>query len=33
MAKRTNYTAQEVVALCLTYMNSDHVKFVNKAYE
>ncbi|HZK22605.1 MAG TPA: bifunctional (p)ppGpp synthetase/guanosine-3',5'-bis(diphosphate) 3'-pyrophosphohydrolase [Atopostipes sp.] len=33
MAKRTNYTAQEVIALCLTYMNSDHVKFVNKAYE
>ncbi len=32
MAKRTNYTAQEVIALCLTYMNSEHVKFVNKAY-
>lgn len=33
MAKKTNYTAQEVIALCLTYMNSEHVKFVNKAYQ
>lgn len=33
MTKRTNYTAQEVIALCLTYMNSEHVKFVNKAYQ
>lgn len=33
MSKKTNYTAQEVVALCLTYMNSEHVKFVNKAYQ
>ena len=32
MTKKTNYTAQEVIALCLTYMNSEHVKFVNKAY-
>ncbi|HLR92027.1 MAG TPA: bifunctional (p)ppGpp synthetase/guanosine-3',5'-bis(diphosphate) 3'-pyrophosphohydrolase [Atopostipes sp.] len=33
MTKKTNYTAQEVIAMCLTYMNSEHVKFVNKAYE
>lgn len=33
MTKKTNYTPQEVTALCLTYMNSEHVKFVNKAYE
>jgi GTP pyrophosphokinase len=33
MTKKTNYTAQEVIALCLTYMNSEHVKFVNKAYQ
>ena len=33
MTKKTDYTAQEVIALCLTYMNSEHVKFVNKAYE
>ena len=33
MSKKTNYTAQEIVALCLTYMNSEHVKFVNKAYQ
>jgi len=33
MPKKTNYTAQEVIALCLTYMNSEHVEFVNKAYE
>ena len=33
MSKKTNYTAQEVIALCLTYMNSEHVKFVNKAYQ
>ena len=32
MSKKTNYTAQEVIATCLTYMNSEHVKFVNKAY-
>src|SRR5699024_4518484 len=33
MTKKTDYTAQEVIALCLNYMNSEHVKFVNKAYE
>src|SRR5699024_12827851 len=33
MTKKTDYTAQEVIALCLTYMNSEHVKFVNKADE
>lgn len=33
MSKKANYTAQEVIAICLTYMNSEHVKFVNKAYE
>lgn len=33
MAKHVDYTAQEVIALCLTYMNSEHVKFVNKAYK
>lgn len=33
MTKKTNYTPQEITALCLTYMNSEHVKFVNKAYE
>lgn len=33
MAKKINYTAQEITAQCLTYMNSEHVKFVNKAYQ
>lgn len=33
MSRRANYTAQEVIAICLTYMNSEHVKFVNKAYQ
>ena len=28
-----NYTPQEVIALCLTYMNSEHVAFVKKAYD
>lgn len=32
MTRKVDYTAQEVIALCLTYMNSEHVKFVNKAY-
>ncbi|SFH67763.1 RelA/SpoT family protein [Pisciglobus halotolerans] len=31
MPKNKNYTAQEVIALCLTYMNSNHVAFVKKA--
>ncbi len=33
MARKIDYTAQEVIAMCLTYMNSEHVQFVNKAYE
>lgn len=33
MARNKVYTPQEVIALCLTYMNSAHVQFVNKAYE
>lgn len=33
MAKKTDYTAQEVIAMCLTYMNSEHVVLVNKAYK
>lgn len=32
MARKENVTAQEVIAICLTYMNSEHVEFVNKAY-
>ena len=33
MTRKVDYTAQEVIALCLTYMNSEHVSFVNKAYK
>lgn len=33
MAAKRNYTAQEVMALCLTYMNTSHVAFINKAYD
>jgi len=33
MATKKNYTPQEVIALCLTYMNSEHVSFVKKAYD
>lgn len=33
MTRKVDYTAQEVIALCLTYMNSEHVSFVNKAYQ
>lgn len=28
-----DYTPQEVIALCLTYMNSEHVAFVKKAFD
>lgn len=31
MPKNKNYTAQEVIALTITYMNSSHVAFVKKA--
>lgn len=33
MTRKKVYTPQEVFAVCLTYMNSEHVQFVNKAYE
>ncbi|MDN6672098.1 MAG: bifunctional (p)ppGpp synthetase/guanosine-3',5'-bis(diphosphate) 3'-pyrophosphohydrolase, partial [Staphylococcus equorum] len=33
MARRTDYIAEEVIALCATYMNSEHIKFVSKAYK
>lgn len=33
MPQRTDYTPQEVIALCLTYMNSEHVAFVKRAYD
>lgn len=33
MTRKIDYTAQEIIALCLTYMNSEHVEFVNKAYK
>lgn len=33
MTRKKIYTPQEVFAVCLTYMNSKHVQFVNKAYE
>lgn len=33
MARHKEYTPQEVIAICMTYMNSAHVQFVNKAYE
>lgn len=33
MSRNKKYIAEEVIALCLTYMNSEHVKFVNKAYK
>jgi len=33
MATKKNYTPQEVIALCLTYMNSEHVSFVKQAYD
>lgn len=33
MAVQKNYSPQEVMALCLTYMSSEHVKFVKSAYD
>ena len=33
MAQKTDYTSQEVIALCLSYMSSEHVAFVKKAYD
>ncbi|MBS4762289.1 bifunctional (p)ppGpp synthetase/guanosine-3',5'-bis(diphosphate) 3'-pyrophosphohydrolase [Carnobacteriaceae bacterium zg-ZUI252] len=33
MAKQKDYTAQDVLDLCRTYMNEEHVAFVKKAYE
>ncbi|WP_423776737.1 RelA/SpoT family protein [Atopococcus tabaci] len=33
MAAKRDYTAQEVMALCLTYMNTSHVAFIKKAYD
>src|SRR5699024_2568794 len=33
MPKATQYTAQEVIELCSTYMNHEHASFVEKAYK
>lgn len=33
MPQSKNYTPQEVIALCLTYMSSEHASFVKKAYD
>lgn len=33
MSVKKNYTPQEVIALCLTYMSSEHVTFVKHAYD
>ncbi|WP_208559650.1 RelA/SpoT family protein [Marinilactibacillus kalidii] len=33
MSQKKDYTPQEVIALCLTYMNSKHVTFVKQAYD
>ncbi|WP_080146392.1 RelA/SpoT family protein [Marinilactibacillus piezotolerans] len=33
MSQKKDYTPQEVIALCLTYMNSKHVTFVKRAYD
>lgn len=33
MSVKKNYTPQEVIALCLTYMSSEHVTFVKRAYD
>lgn len=33
MSQKKDYTPQEVIALCLTYMNSEHVSFVKRAYD
>lgn len=33
MSVKKNYTPQEVIALCLTYMSSEHVTFVKRTYD
>lgn len=33
VSQNKDYTPQEVIALCLTYMNSEHVSFVKKAFD
>ncbi|EXJ24115.1 GTP pyrophosphokinase, (p)ppGpp synthetase I [Alkalibacterium sp. AK22] len=33
MPQNKDYTPQEVIALCLTYMSSEHVTFVKKAFD
>ncbi len=33
LPQNKDYTPQEVIALCLAYMNSEHVTFVKKAYD
>lgn len=33
MPQNKNYTPQEVIALCLTYMSNEHASFVKKAYD
>lgn len=33
MAKQNDYTVQEVLDLCATYMNEEHLMFVKKAYQ
>lgn len=33
MAVQKDYSPEEVIALCLTYMSSEHVAFVKKAYD
>lgn len=33
MLNLKNHTPEEVIAICLTYMNSEHVTFVKKAYD
>lgn len=33
MPQNKDYTPQEVIALCLTYMSSEHVAFVKKAFD
>jgi GTP pyrophosphokinase len=33
VSQNKDYTPQEVIALCLTYMNSEHVAFVKKAFD
>ena len=33
LAQSVDYTSQEVIALCLTYMNNEHVAFVKRAFD